>query len=380
MVYQLDDNGIMATVMPHGVLFRSGAEAHIRKFLIKEKNYLDAIIGLPDNIFFGTGIPTCIMVFRKCRENADNILFIDASQDFDNAKKQYRLREQDVDKIISTYRERTVVPKYSYLATIDEIEENNFNLNIPRYVNIFDPEPPTNLENVTAALNEAYTSQQQYDGKLAEIAAELGIAPPMGTNLPLLKTYKKGVMQKLLDQEIRFKSPEGKHYESWNELEIGEIFEQRTERYKEGLELLSVTINDGVKKRSEINTKDNSSTNKDNYKRVYGNDIVYNSMRMWQGASGVSPLDGVVSPAYTVLKANSNHSSYFFGYLFKLKRMINTFQRYSQGLTSDTWNLKYPQLAKIKVTIPEFEEQQRIAEFLLLLDSKIECIQKEARE
>ncbi|HET8964087.1 MAG TPA: type I restriction-modification system subunit M, partial [Chitinophagales bacterium] len=118
MIYHLAENGTMAIVLPHGVLFRGAAELHIRKYLIEQKNYLDAVIGLPSNIFYGTGIPTCILVFKKCRETPDNILFIDASKEFEKVKNQNMLREEHINKIVETYRNRTVIEKYSHLATL----------------------------------------------------------------------------------------------------------------------------------------------------------------------------------------------------------------------------------------------------------------------
>lgn len=163
--------------------------------------------------------------------------------------------------------------------------------------------------------------------------------------------------------------------DEWQQKDIGDIFSQRQERYTEGLELLSVTMSEGVKRRSDLKGRDNSSNNKSNYKRVYKNDIVYNSMRMWQGASGVSKFDGVVSPAYTVLKGSSDCNSVFFGYYFKLPKTVHIFERYSQGLTSDTWNLKYPQIAKIKIDFPSKEEQDKIAKFFEQLDSKIAILE-----
>ncbi|HOF20201.1 MAG TPA: type I restriction-modification system subunit M, partial [Bacteroidales bacterium] len=132
MIYHLAENGVMAVVMPHGVLFRGAAEGHIRKYLIEEKNYLDSVIGLPANIFYGTYIPTCIMVFKKCREQPDDILFIDASQHFEKVKTQNYLRNEDVDKIVDTYAKRVTIDKYSYVASMDEVRENDYNLNIPR--------------------------------------------------------------------------------------------------------------------------------------------------------------------------------------------------------------------------------------------------------
>ena len=123
------------------------------------------------------------------------------------------------------------------------------------------------------------------------------------------------------------------------------------------MELLSVTMNDGVKPRSEIEGKDNSSEDKSNYKIVRKGDMVYNSMRMWQGANGISPCDGIVSPAYTVLMPKQEINNGYFAALFKSVTLINEFRKNSQGMTSDTWNLKYPQIETIKVQIPSVSEQ-----------------------
>lgn len=137
------------------------------------------------------------------------------------------------------------------------------------------------------------------------------------------------------------------------------------------MELLSVTISDGVVPRNKIEGKDNSSDDKSNYKVVRAGDMVYNTMRMWQGASGVSPYDGIVSPAYTILNNASPFDSRFMALLFKTERLINEFRKNSQGLTSDTWNLKYPQIASVKIHVPEIIEQNRIATCISLLDARI---------
>lgn len=178
MVYQLDDNGIMATVMPHGVLFRSAAEGHIREFLIKEKNYLDAVIGLPANLFYGTSIPACILVFKKCRENPKDVLFIDASKHFAKGKNQNKLREEDIAKIIDTYNARKTVDKYSYVAKLEEITENDYNLNIPRYVDTFEEEEPIDLTEVTAEIKKIDQDSVVIDKKIEKYCKELGIGSP----------------------------------------------------------------------------------------------------------------------------------------------------------------------------------------------------------
>ena len=155
-------------------------------------------------------------------------------------------------------------------------------------------------------------------------------------------------------------------------MRIGDIYAERSERGAEDMELLSVTMNDGVKMRSDIEGKDNSSEDKSNYKIVRVGDMVYNSMRMWQGANGISPWDGIVSPAYTVLKPRMPISNGFFAALFKTHRLINEFRKNSQGMTSDTWNLKYPQIETIKTCIPALAEQEKIADCLMALDQRIE--------
>lgn len=187
-----------------------------------------------------------------------------------------------------------------------------------------------------------------------------------------LEKYKKGMMQKIFSQEIRFKDENGEEYPEWEEKKLEQCFLERVEKNKPDLELLSVSISDGVKKRSEIESKDNSSDDKSNYKLVEQNDIVYNSMRMWQGASGVSEYKGIVSPAYTVLIPLDNVNSIYFSYLFKLENTINKFRKFSQGLTSDTWNLKYPLLKDIKVIVPCLNEQDKIARFLTRISLIIE--------
>ena len=137
------------------------------------------------------------------------------------------------------------------------------------------------------------------------------------------------------------------------------------------MELLSVTMNDGVMPRSEIEGKDNSSEDKSNYKVVCKGDMVYNSMRMWQGANGVSNYDGIVSPAYTVLMPNEEIDNQYFAALFKTSNLINEFRKNSQGLTSDTWNLKYPQIRPIRLYIPSLQEQNKISSFIGTLEERI---------
>ena len=175
MIYHLDDHGTMAVVLPHGVLFRGNAEGTIRKYLIEDKNYIDAVIGLPANLFFGTNIPTCILVFKKCREESEDVLFIDASQSFEKGKNQNHLTDDDVNKIVDTYRQRETIDKYSYVASLDEIRENDYNLNIPRYVDTFEEEEPIDLDQVQQQLKDIDKEIADVESEINEYLKELGV-------------------------------------------------------------------------------------------------------------------------------------------------------------------------------------------------------------
>ena len=178
--------------------------------------------------------------------------------------------------------------------------------------------------------------------------------------------------------KIRFKN----FSDEWVEHKLGDYFTERVERSNIG-ELISVTINSGIRKFYELGRHDNSSDDKSNYKRVEIDDIAYNSMRMWQGASGRSPYSGILSPAYTVIIPKEGINSVFFSYVFKLPNMIYKFKIHSQGLTTDTWNLKFPAFAEIEASKPTIAEQRKISEFFTKLDklialhqSKFEKLQK----
>ena len=177
MIHHLAENGTMAIVLPHGALFRSGAEQHIRKYLIEDRNYLDAVIGLPANLFYGTPIPTCIMVFKKCKENPNDVLFINAAEHFERGT-QNTLRQEDIDRIVTTYRERKVIEKYSSLATLDFIAENEYNLNIPRYVNTFEEQESIDIADVAKKLRSLEKEMKNTDAELTVFCKELGIDTP----------------------------------------------------------------------------------------------------------------------------------------------------------------------------------------------------------
>ncbi|MCH4010028.1 type I restriction-modification system subunit M [Companilactobacillus sp.] len=170
-LYHLSNRGTMAIVLPHGVLFRGAKEEKIRRALLG-KNQIDAVIGLPAGLFYSTGIPTVVMVLKKNKTNKD-VLFIDASSNFEKGKNQNILRDGDINKIIDTYKERKDVDKYAHVATIDEINENDFNLNIPRYVDTFEPEPEIDLGELTKNIKENNKKIEENKKELLSMMKEL---------------------------------------------------------------------------------------------------------------------------------------------------------------------------------------------------------------
>lgn len=176
MLHCLDEsNGRMAVVLPHGVLFRGASEGKIRKQII-DFNLLDAVIGLPANLFYGTGIPACILVFKKNRKTTD-VLFIDASGDgnYEKGKNQNILRDSDINRIVDAYRSRENIDKYSYVASKEEITENDYNLNIPRYVDTFEEEEPIDIDVVQAEIAATEKEIAEVQAKMNEFLKKLGI-------------------------------------------------------------------------------------------------------------------------------------------------------------------------------------------------------------
>jgi len=178
MLYHLADNGTMAIVLPHGALFRSGAEGQIRKYIIEKQNYLDAVIGLPSNLFYGTSIPATVLVFKKCRKEDEDILFIDASKEFEKGKNQNKLTDKNIKKIFDTYKNRKKIKKYSHWASLDEIKENEYNLNIPRYIDTLEEEQPIDINSVSKGLKKFNTEEVGLQNKIAKFCKELKIDKP----------------------------------------------------------------------------------------------------------------------------------------------------------------------------------------------------------
>lgn len=196
------------------------------------------------------------------------------------------------------------------------------------------------------------------------------------------KELKKFMLQKMFPKkgeknpEIRFPG----FTDDWEQRKLGDVFDERSERASGNEELLSVTISNGVIRQIDSEKRNIASEDKSNYKVVKKGDVPYNSMRMWQGAVGTSDYDGIVSPAYTVLIPKNNCNGKFFMELFKKQPTLEIFKRWSQGLTSDTWNLKYPVLSTIPFMVPSVKEQEKIAEYFKSLDNLITLHQRKCEQ
>lgn len=194
-----------------------------------------------------------------------------------------------------------------------------------------------------------------------------------GKLLANCRLQKQALMQQLLSGKKRLPGKFG----AWKQYRLGTLFKERVETDREDLALLSITREGGVIPREDVGRKDTSNEDKSKYLRICPGDIGYNTMRMWQGVSALSAYEGIISPAYTVLIPQSQIDGRFAAYLFKFEPVVFLFYRYSQGLVSDTWNLKYPHFAEIKVSIPERKEQEAIADVLATADAEIIALTKE---
>jgi len=377
MIHHLADNGTMAIVLPHGVLFRGGAEQHIRKYLIEDRNYLDAVIGLPSNVFYGTSIPTCILVFKKCRENSE-VLFIDASQGFEKVKTQNILNPGHIDQIIYTYRNRTEELKYSKLVSLKAIAENDYNLNIPRYVDTFEAEEKIDLIQVCNTIQVISELSIETDRKISIYTSELNLPTPLGNNLYLLEQYKKGVIQKIFSQEIRFKDDNGNSFPKWTIVRLdsiisnfivpmrdkpkeldGEIPWCRIEDF-DGKYLLLSKSGQGVTK----------GTVKAMNLKIYPINTLLVSCSANLGFCAIVKRELITNQTFIGLVPDENKVDveFLFYVMILASRKLNIL---SSGTTISY--LSRESFEKFEIKLPCLAEQIKIANFLSSIDEKINC-------
>jgi type I restriction enzyme M protein len=378
MIHHLAENGSMAIVLPHGVLYRGGAELHIRKYLIEERNFLDAVIGLPENIFYGTDIATCILVFKKCRENPNDVLFINGSNHFGKSSKQDYLRDSDIDKIVATYRNRADEEKYSYKASIKEIIENDFFLNIARYVKNVEQEKSIDLLAVSNSLKSLSNEIVEIDDKLKSISLELDIPAPISGN----------IVSDLLSRKIKFKNKKGEYYPEWKKVKLKDLLSEHKVRNAEGKfsEVFSVAKEKGVINQIEHLGRSYASDDISNYKVVFPNDVVYTKSPTAGFPFGIikqnkTGRSGVVSVLYAVFKPKHESVGLLLDYYFSswvntfnyLNPIVNKGAKNTMNINNDAF------LSGLKILFPsDIEETQKITEFIKLVDRKFELINKQA--
>jgi type I restriction enzyme M protein len=394
MLFHLAENGIMGIVLPHGVLYRGGSENHILRYLIENKNYLDAVIGLPDNLFYGTTYATCILVFKKCREAPDNVLFVDASNYYEKIKKQNVLRQSDIDRIIDTYRNRKEIPNYSRRISIDEIKRNDFNLNLPRYIDNFEKEDMVDLDFVCDFLKRINEHSIEADKKLKKICGDLKIPMPEGNNIELLKLYQKGIMQKIFSQQIRFGDLDGGKFQKWKSVKFGEVytFKSNNSYSRENLNYeygaiknihygdIHTKFNTLFDITNEVVPYINPSINTDkidpeNFCKE-GDLILADASEDYADVGKCIELvnlnnEKVVSGLHTILARPTSGILFsgFGGYMMKSSNVRMQIQKIAQG--TKVLGISPKRLANLNLSIPCIEEQRKIVELLSLIQEKI---------
>lgn len=311
-------------------------------------------------------------------ENGD-IVFADASEDYDDIGKAVVVFNRDNIKFIAGLH--TIVAKDKSETDLNFLYKRYFlsDKSVRKQIMFYATGisvlgiSKTNLRKVYVKI-PSFEEQQ----KIADILSTWDKAIELKEQLiEQKKEQKKGLMQKLLTGEVRLSG----FYGDWIEVRLGELFDERRETGYNHLELLAITSGKGVVRRTDVDIKDTSSDDKSKYKRIMPKDIGYNTMRMWQGVSGFSKYEGIVSPAYTILKPVKGIDSQFMAYLFKLPKLINIFRRYSQGLVNDTLNLKYNNLKVIKVNVPrDKKEQEALSDVFQKLDFEIEANERYVEE
>jgi type I restriction enzyme M protein len=376
MIHHLAENGTMCIVLPLGVLFRGGAERHIRKYLIEDRNYLDAVIGLPPNIFYGAIIPTCILVFKKCRETPEDILFIDASREFEQGKTQNFLRDIHIDNIIKTYRNRTESTKYSKRVTLSDVFENDFNLNMPRYINLFENEKVIDINKLASDLEDNADKITDIEKELERYCSMLKIPKPTGYNLSLLEHYKNSILQMLFNQKIRFKAPNNKDFPKWEKQMLEDILIKYDEKTTVNNQYPVLTSSRrGIFLQSDYYNKQIASEDNTGYNIVPRNYFTYRHMSddlIFRFNINNIVDNGIVSTLYPVFTTKNIDDNF-------LRLKLNNgseFKKYAiiQKQGGSRTYMYFNKLQKLELELPSIDEQKLIAGFANAIEQKIDLI------
>lgn len=377
MLYQLSDNGIMACIVPHGALYRGGAEKTIRKYLVKNLNCLDAVIGLPGNIFYGTDIETCILVFKKCREQNEDILFIDGSNESQKGDKQNIILNENVTRIYEIFKSREEIDRISHKASLQEIDENDYYLNIYRYVKQIEQDTPINPNEQATLFRNLHKKIIAVDSNLNKQCALLRIDSPFLAEQPA----------DLMSGKIRFKKESGQLYPDWEKTHLSKLLSERKEKNSnnEYTEVFSVAKEKGVINQIEHLGRSYASDDLSNYKIVKPNDIVYTKSPTADFPYGIIKQNktgrtGVVSVLYAVFEPKTPEIGRFLDIYFSswvntlnyLKPIVNKGAKNTININNDVF------LKGAKLLLPsDNEEYRKITNFLMLLDEKLDLMEEQ---
>lgn len=345
MIASANSKGMVGVVVPHGVLFRGGSEKAIRMGML-ENDLIEAIIGLGDNLFYGAGIPTAILILNKSKpaKRRGSTLIINGEKEWTARPNTNILTEENADRLVNAFHSYRDEPKFCQVVSLEEIRANDHNLNIRRYVSVESEEPPISVPAGLSVL-ETLSSKCQLSDK-ESIATLHG-----------LFDGQEKIWDDCPNELPRWDRVVASPPPRWKRVSAGKVFNERKEVGFPHLPLLAVT-RDGVIPQKDMDRRDTSNPDKSRYKRICPGDIAYNTMRMWQGRSALSDIEGIVSPAYTVLIPRAGINPRFISYMLKLPILVNRFRELSQGIVSDTWSLKFREFSRIELIIPDDEEEQ----------------------
>lgn len=391
MYYQLSDNGTLASVFPHGILFRGSSEGHIRKYFIEKLNAIDAIIGLPANLFYGTPIPACIIILKKCRKFDDNIVFIDASSE-GNYKKvgnQNELRDNDVEKIVKAYFNREPIEKYCSIVSKAEIKENEYNLNIRRYVDSYIEEDEVDFTHLQSKVKEHKERLEKNEKILNMLCDELEITTPDSNNFDYLLNFKKGLMQKLFSKGIRFKNDSGSSFREWENKtlsEIGNTFNGLTgksgEDFGQGepyIQYKQIFDNSKIdpSKFGQVKVGFNENQNRAQYGDVFFTVSSETPHEVGTASVLLDEIDNLYLNSFSFgfrVKSFELYNPNFLRFFFRSATFRREIIKLAQGSTR--YNMSKISFLKLQFSFPEIREQNKIAAVLTAMENKIDFISK----
>lgn len=368
MTYHMSEDGRIAVLLPPGALFRGDEESKIREELINKYNYIDAVIGLPANIFHGTKTPTCIVVLKKKRnENIDNICFIDASREFKKGDKLNYLEDSHIEKIVKTYTDRKDIPQFCHVASMDEVKNNEYKLNILAFVKLNQIDKNIDAKKSLESLIELQNKEDKVKNELDNYLYQLGIS-----------TFTPENLEKALSGKIRFKNSSGLNYSEWKDTTLSDILTERKEKNTGNLRICSVAVIDGVVDQIQHLGRSYAAEDTSKYNKVCFGDVVYTKSPTGEFPFGIvkqSQMDEdvVVSPLYGVFIPKTYYLGLLLHYYFLSPANANNYLApIIQKGAKNTINITNDTFISKSVCLPtDQEEQEKLAKFIKVFEEYV---------